>query len=87
MSKPTQLTIDDLKKIMRECAGEDDAVSLDGDILDTSFLDLGYDSLALLETAALVKRQYGVTVSDEDLHGIDTPREFLAKVNSVLAPV
>jgi act minimal PKS acyl carrier protein len=87
MSKPTQLTIDDLKKIMRECAGEDDAVSLEGDILDTSFLDLGYDSLALLETAALVKRQYGVTVSDEDLHGIETPRAFLEKVNSVLAPV
>ena len=87
MSKPTQLTIDDLKQIMRECAGEDDAVSLEGDILDTSFLDLGYDSLALLETAALVKRQYGVTVSDEDLHGIETPRAFLTKVNSVLAPV
>lgn len=79
-----QLTIEDLKKIMRECAGEDDSVSLEGDILDTPFLDLGYDSLALLETAALIKRQYGVTVSDEDLHGIDTPRAFLEKVNSVL---
>ncbi|WP_117210717.1 acyl carrier protein [Allorhizocola rhizosphaerae] len=79
-----QLTIEDLKKIMRECAGEDDSISLEGDILDTPFMDLGYDSLALLETAALIKRQYGVTVSDEDLHGIDTPRAFLEKVNSVL---
>ena len=80
----TQLTIEDLRKIMRECAGEDDSVSLEGDILDTPFMDLGYDSLALLETAALIKRQYGVTVSDDDLHGIDTPRAFLEKVNSVL---
>lgn len=80
----TQLTIDDLKQIMRECAGEDDSISLDGDILDTSFLDLGYDSLALLETAALVKRRYGVIVSDDDLHGVETPRAFLEKVNSVL---
>ncbi len=80
----TQFTIEDLKKIMRECAGEDDSISLEGDFLDTPFQDLGYDSLALLETAALIKRQYGVTVSDEDLHGIDTPRAFLEKVNSVL---
>lgn len=79
-----RLTIEDLRKIMRECAGEDDSISLEGDILDTPFMDLGYDSLALLETAALIKRQYGVTVSDDDLHGIDTPRAFLEKVNSVL---
>ncbi|HCT79373.1 MAG TPA: actinorhodin polyketide synthase [Micromonosporaceae bacterium] len=87
MSKPSQIGIDDLRKIMRECAGEDDSVSLEGDILDTPFLDLGYDSLALLETAALVKRQYGVTISDDDLHGVETPRAFLAKVNAELAPV
>jgi len=80
----SRLTIEDLKRIMRECAGEDDSISLDGEILDTPFLDLGYDSLALLETAALIKRQYGVTVSDDDLHGIETPRAFLDKVNSVL---
>jgi len=87
MSSTTQLTVDDLKRIMRECAGEDDSITLEGDFLDTPFLDLGYDSLALLETAALVKRQYGVTVSDDDLHGIETPRAFLEKVNSELSPV
>jgi act minimal PKS acyl carrier protein len=75
--------MDELKDILRKMGGVDEA-DLDGDIADTEFAFLGYDSLALLETAALIKRQYGVTVSDEDLHGIDTPRSFLEKVNSVL---
>lgn len=87
MSKPSKLDIEDIRKIMRECAGDDDAVSLEGDFLDTPFMDLGFDSLALLETAALVKRQFGITVSDDDLHGVETPRAFLSKVNSSLSPV
>jgi act minimal PKS acyl carrier protein len=83
----TQLTPEDLKKILRECAGEDDSVSLEGEFLDTPFLDLGYDSLALLEAAALIKRQFGVTVSDDDLHGVETPGQLLDKVNSTAAAV
>lgn len=79
-----ELTIEDLKRIMRSCAGEDESVDLSGDILDTSFTDLGYDSLALLEAAALIKREYGVTLEDEDLDELENPRDFLDKVNAVL---
>ncbi|HEX8631641.1 MAG TPA: acyl carrier protein [Catenuloplanes sp.] len=77
----SSLTIEDLRVILNECAGDDDAAVLGGGALDTSFLDLGYDSLALLEAAAVVKRRYGVEVSDQDLHDIDTPRAFLEKIN------
>ena len=81
----SQMTIDDLKNIMRDCAGEDESLNLDGDILDRSFGDLGYDSLALLEAAGVVKRRHGVAIADDDLTGVDTPRRFLALVNAELA--
>ncbi|WP_405619753.1 acyl carrier protein [Streptomyces sp. NBC_01511] len=76
------ITLDELARVLTECAGADDGdVTLGHQNLDTSFTDLGYDSLALLETAALVQQRYGVTLSDEDVSGIDTPREFLDQVN------
>lgn len=79
------LTLDDLKAVMLEAAGADETVDLDGDIADATFIDLGYDSLALLETAAIVSRRYGITLTDDLLDGIDTPRALLTEVNSALA--
>lgn len=76
-----ELTIDDLKRIMREGAGEDEAVNLDGDVLDVPFTELGYDSLALLETASRVERELGTELSDEDVAAAETPRGFLDLVN------
>lgn len=81
----TELTVKDLTRIMRESAGEDESVDLSGDILDYDFTELGYDSLALLETAGRIAREYGVELSDEDLEGIATPRDFLTAVNRTLA--
>ncbi|GGV64882.1 actinorhodin polyketide synthase acyl carrier protein [Streptomyces longisporoflavus] len=80
----TELTVEDLTRIMRESAGEDESVDLSGDILDSDFTELGYDSLALLETAGRISRDYGVELSDDDLDGIATPREFLTAVNRTL---
>ncbi|MEY7979479.1 acyl carrier protein, partial [Streptomyces pilosus] len=77
----TELTVEDLTRIMRESAGEDESIDLDGDILDSAFTDLGYDSLALLETTGRIARDYGVELSDDILDGIETPREFLTAVN------
>ncbi|MBT2511512.1 acyl carrier protein [Streptomyces sp. ISL-98] len=78
----TDFTLDDLKRVMRECAGEDESVDLDGDILDSPFEDLGYDSLALLETATRIERERGVSVPEEMLSGAKTPRLLLDAVNS-----
>lgn len=79
----TQLTLDDLRKLMREAAG--DAGYLDGDILDVGFNELGYDSLALLEAAARVERQYRVKIGDDAVANIVSPRDFLELVNMQLA--
>jgi act minimal PKS acyl carrier protein len=79
------LTLDDLKALMQEAAGADETVDLDGDIADVAFTELGYDSLAMLETAAIISRRYGVVLTDDLLDGIDTPGALLAEVNSALA--
>ncbi len=74
------MTIDDLRRIMTECAGEDETVNFDGDILDTPFVDLGYDSLALMETASRIKEEFGITVPDEEIAVVETPRLLLRAV-------
>ena len=75
------LTIDDLKRILRECAGADEQIDLDGDILDIEFIDLGYDSLAMLETSSRIEREYGIKLDDDIVVSATTPRAFLALVN------
>lgn len=81
----SELTIEGLKEILNEAAGEDDSFQSGQNVLDTPFIELGFDSLALLETVALIKRKYGVGVADDELADIETPRALLAKVNGVLA--
>jgi act minimal PKS acyl carrier protein len=76
-----ELTLADLTRILREAAGEDEGIDLDGDILDTTFADLGYDSLALLEAASRIERELGVKLSDDAVGDAETPRLFLAAIN------
>jgi act minimal PKS acyl carrier protein len=80
-----KFALNDLKEIMRLCAGEDESIDLDGDILDLSFNDLGYDSLALLETASHAERQLGIRLPEERLAEVESPRGFLDLVNDQLA--
>jgi act minimal PKS acyl carrier protein len=79
-----QLTVDDLKRILREAAGADEGVDLDGDILDVDFPALGYDSLAVLEAGSRIEREFGVRLNDDTLTGAATPRALIEAVNSVL---
>ncbi|MFF4346721.1 acyl carrier protein [Streptomyces sp. NPDC001530] len=80
-----ELTLADLTRILRESAGEDEGIDLEGDILDTTFTDLGYDSLALLEAASRVERELGVKLSEDTVGEAETPRLFLALVNEPVA--
>jgi minimal PKS acyl carrier protein len=79
-----QFTVDDLRRILREAAGADEGVDLDGDILDTDFPSLGYDSLAVLESGSRIEREFGVRLDDDTLTDADTPRALIEAVNSVL---
>ncbi|MFG2289524.1 acyl carrier protein [Streptomyces sp. NPDC048595] len=81
----TPMTLDDLRRMLTEAAGEPEHGALAGDIADTGFEALGYDSLALLETAALITQEFGVRIADEDLFELRTPRAVLDLVNGAAA--
>lgn len=74
-----------LVQLLRECAGEEEEVDLDGDILDTAFEDLGYDSLALFNTVSRIERDYGVELPDEVVAVAQTPRQLMELVNTGIA--
>ncbi|MDR3031698.1 acyl carrier protein [Kitasatospora cineracea] len=79
-------TLDELKTILLEAAGVAEGVDLDGDILDTEFDVLGYESLALLETGSVIEREYGISLDEEAIGDARTPRAFIEVVNAQLAP-
>jgi act minimal PKS acyl carrier protein len=79
-----RFTLADLKQALRAAAGEDESVDLDGDIMDTEFGELGYDSLAILETASHIERSAGVQLPEDEVGRQQTPREFIDFVNSLL---
>ncbi|MFH9008951.1 acyl carrier protein [Streptomyces afghaniensis] len=76
-----ELTLDTLHRILVRCAGESDTDGMGENMLDMSFQDLGYDSLALMEVAAVIEREYGVALSDEVVATVPTPRALLELVN------
>ncbi|HET9255915.1 MAG TPA: acyl carrier protein [Pseudonocardiaceae bacterium] len=78
------LTLTSLINIMRECAGDNEGIDFRSDILDVDFDALGYDSIALLETAGYIQREYGVHLADDVLTTARTPRELLSLVNDAI---
>ncbi|MGH3800353.1 MAG: acyl carrier protein [Pseudonocardiaceae bacterium] len=79
------MTIDDLRRVLAACAGESDHAPVDEDIHDWDFDDLGYDSLARMETAARIGQEYGVHIPEEHITELRTPRQLLDFVNGALA--
>lgn len=79
------LTLDDLITLLHECAGADESVNLNGDIADLGFEDLGYDSLALLNTVGRIERDYRIRLGDDVVAEMRTPAQLLKLVNDTLA--
>lgn len=80
-----RLTADELIEILRDCAGEDEGAGLTGDALDRPWEELGYDSIAVLETAGRLQRRYGPVLPDDALSELASPRELIDRVNAALA--
>lgn len=74
---------DDLTVIMRQCAGFDHALDLDTSVLDTSYEQMGFDSLAVLEIQAEIERQLGVKLM-ADMEISSTPATTISCVNGLL---
>ncbi|MFQ6329337.1 MULTISPECIES: acyl carrier protein [unclassified Nocardia] len=78
------MTITALRQILVECAGGDEIAELNGDISTVDFDQLGYDSLALIETASRIQRDFGVMIPEEQLIDVKTPQELIDIVNDQL---
>ncbi|MEU1215024.1 acyl carrier protein [Streptomyces sp. NPDC005790] len=76
------VTLADLTRMLRESAGEEEGVDLDGDVIDTPFMELGYDSLALLQVIGQIQREYGIEIPDDAVVDAETPGALLALINS-----
>ncbi|MFD4658734.1 acyl carrier protein [Kitasatospora sp. NPDC058444] len=81
----TDFTLSELKRILLEAAGADAEADLDGDILDAEFADLGYESLALLETAGRIEREYGISLDEDAFGEARTPRALIDLVTAHLS--
>jgi acyl carrier protein len=78
-------TVTDLADILREGAGETEPIDWTcPKVMDATFEDLGYDSIALLETAARIEQKFGVRLED-DLGELHTPAVFITCVNQLAA--
>jgi len=75
------MSIDDLRAILLECAGQTESAASGTDFQDVSFEELGYDSLVLIEMAATLKRDHGVSIPDDQLLVGLTPQEMLDVIN------
>ncbi|MFC7758225.1 acyl carrier protein [Catellatospora bangladeshensis] len=60
-------------------------MDLDGDIAATSFADLGYDSLALLEATARLQRELSIRLPDDAVLAVSTPGQLIDLVSSTRA--
>jgi act minimal PKS acyl carrier protein len=79
-----RMQLEDLTALLRECAGEDEAVDLSGDVLDVPFAELGYDSLAILQTTARIEVDHDLVLDEEAVSEAETPRQYLDLVNEAL---
>ncbi|MEX3106051.1 actinorhodin polyketide synthase [Streptomyces sp. V2] len=78
-------SIDDLKRILLDGAGEPEGPGVEAATVDLGFQELGYDSLAVLETCTRIEREFGVSLDEEVLGDAGTPRALVDIVNNHLS--
>jgi act minimal PKS acyl carrier protein len=81
----TTFTLDEMRHIMGGCAGVPETVDLTDDIGEVSFVELGYDSLAVLEMAARIQQQLGIRIPDDAVDEMKSPQAAVDYVNRRLA--
>jgi act minimal PKS acyl carrier protein len=77
-------TLNDLRTIIRASAGDAEVRGPGREIEHTSYAELGYDSLALLEIAARIKQGFAVDVPDDAVAAGSTPATTVTAVNLLL---
>lgn len=80
----TQITMADVKRALEEGSGVQEGIDLDRDLAVMSFRDMGYDSLAVLETGLRLSRENDIQIDDEVFTDLETPQQLLDEVNLAL---
>lgn len=75
-------TVEQLATILRDGAGEAEPIVWTDETVGQTFEDLGYDSIALLETASRVQQLLGIKLEDS-IAELRTPAEFIDHVNQL----
>ncbi len=83
-ARANRITMDDLRRALEEGSGVDEGVDLARDLGSSAFADLGYDSLAVLETGLRLSRENDVDIDDSVFMDLDTPQQLLDAVNEAL---
>jgi act minimal PKS acyl carrier protein len=78
-----ELSIDNLVRVLRECANEDAMVDLEPGVAveDLPFEKLGLDSLDVCNAAVRIERDFGIGLSYDEVAEAKTPGELLGLVN------
>lgn len=79
------MTPDELIAIFRASAGEPESGVLDGEAMDVSFGELGYDSIQLLEIAGGIERKLAIALPENIFAETRTLRELLLAIEAAAA--
>ncbi|MFI5615920.1 acyl carrier protein [Streptomyces sp. NPDC051567] len=81
-----EFTLDDLVRILRECADPDvwTEIELGRGTADEDFDSLGYDSLSLFNTLTRIENEFRVELSFDIVYTAATPGTLVKVVNEVL---
>ncbi|POM22829.1 Actinorhodin polyketide synthase acyl carrier protein [Actinomadura rubteroloni] len=77
------MTGEQLLTILADCSGNRDLTDPGTDALHRTFEELGLDSLAVMESATRVEREFGVALPDERIVDLAGPAALLAEINSL----
>ncbi len=81
----SQFTIDDLRKTIDSCLGGGGAKPLTDATIDTELDDLGYDSLSIYEFVIKLQEDLHISITDEEIDDLRTPRTVIDFINHRLA--
>lgn len=80
-----RFTLGDLQRTLAECAGEGAQAGRNGNPLDHTFEELGYDSLALMAATSKIERELNVSLPEDEVDFTTTLRDYLEFVNGAVA--
>ncbi|MEV4206356.1 acyl carrier protein [Nocardia salmonicida] len=75
------ITESDILQALISAAGDPETDLPDGGLLDTTFEELGYDSLALIESVSRLEKRFAVKIADQTVMDCRTFREMVERVN------